>query len=388
MKYDFHTHIDRYNTKSIKWERTEELFGEKNLLPMWVADMDFKPPAEVIEAFRKVVDHGIFGYTFTGQSVAESIQLWMKKRHNWDIDPSWILYSPGVVPSIGIAILALTEPGDKVMLQSPVYHPFFRMIRTNDRIVVNSELKLKDNRYEIDFADFEEKIKDGVKLFLLCNPHNPGGRVWTEDELRKIGEICVKHGCYILSDEIHADLIYKPNKHIPISSLDEKIADMTITVSAPTKTFNLAGMQVSTAIISNEKIRRAFEKIMATVALNSVNIFAINGMEAAYRHGEEWLEQLLEYLEENINIAVNFLKDEVPNVTPMIPDGTYLIWIDCRKLGLSDKEIEEALVKKGKLALESGPKYGPGGEGFVRMNIACSRETLLDGLNRFKKAFS
>lgn len=387
-KYDFHQTISRENTSSVKWGLTKETFEADDVLPMWVADMDFQPPNEVKEALQKRVDHGIYGYTYTSSTTAEAIKLWLKKRHNWQIEHDWVLYDTGVVPSIAVAIKAYTSPGDKVMLQSPVYAPFYEMIKVNNREIVNAPLVLNENRYEIDFTDFENKLKDGVKLFLLCNPHNPGGRIWTEEELRRIGELCYQYNCLILSDEIHSDLIYKPNRHIPIVSLDEKFKDIVITCIAPTKTFNLAGLQASVIIIPSKKLRNSFKKIHRQQGFSSLSTFGILGMEAAYRYGEEWLEELLVYLQENVQTAKKFIEEHLPAISVMDPEGTYLLWLDCRGLQLNDDELKEQLLKKGKLALEPGTKYGSGGEGFVRMNIGCTREILIDGLERLKKAFT
>lgn len=386
--YDFHRNIDRLNTASVKWGLTKDLFGSEDILPMWVADMDFEPPKEVGEALKMRIDHGIFGYTYVPPTVGEAIQAWLKKRHQWDIDPAWLLYSPGVVPSIGIAIQALTNPGDKVLLQSPVYTPFFNMIKNNGRVVVNSPLEMRDNTFHINMGDFEEKLKEGPKLFLLCNPHNPGGKVWKKEELERIAELCLQYDCKIISDEIHSDLIYEPNRHVPIAALNEKYKEHVITFIAPSKTFNLAGLQASAAIIPNKEMRRAFQATQGRLGISSLNTFGIIGMETAYRYGEGWLEELLPYLKENMLTAKQYIEENIPNISVMEPDGTYLLWLDCRKLGLTDEEIKEALLKKGKLGLEPGPKYGTGGEGFVRMNFACTRDTLMEGLERLKKAFS
>ncbi|MBM4760705.1 MalY/PatB family protein [Bacillus sp. B15-48] len=386
--FNFDQLINRKDTASVKWEMTKDIFGTEDVLPMWVADMDFPPPPKVIEAMTNRVSHGIFGYTFANQTVTEAIQHWLSTRHQWDIDKPSILFSPGVVPSISLAIQSLTNEGDKILLQSPVYSPFFSMIELNKRVVVNSQLVLKDNHYEIDFEDFESKLKDGVKLFLLCNPHNPGGRVWTKEELTKIGELCLKYNCYILADEIHSDLVFTPHRHIPIASIKDEFAEITLTCIAPTKTFNLAGIQASAVIISNSSLRKKFRAEQQKQAMTSLNLFGIYGMEAAYRFGEDWLNQLLHYLKGNIDEAIAFIQTHIPKMRVIVPDGTYLLWIDCREFKLSDKEIRERLLQKGKLGLEPGPKYGPGGEGFVRMNLACPRETLADGLNRLKKAFT
>ncbi|MBT2689443.1 pyridoxal phosphate-dependent aminotransferase [Bacillus sp. ISL-47] len=386
-QFNFHQKIARENTASVKWDMTKAVFGTTDVLPMWVADMDFQPPEEVKKALEERLDHGIFGYTYAPDSTAEAIVQWLKQRHSWEIEKDWILYSTGVVPSIATAIQAFTEKDDKVLLQSPVYTPFFEMIKKNERTVVNSQLKLENGRYEIDFEDFESKLKEGVKLFLLCNPHNPGGRIWTEEELLKIGELCVKYDCIILSDEIHSDLIFKGNKHTPIASLGQQLADITVTCIAPTKTWNLAGIQASAAVISNEQLRKTFQEEQGKQGFFTLSAFGIIGMEAAYRHGEKWLDGLMDYLEENKKAAAKFIKEELPGITMIEPDGTYLLWLDCRGLDMTDEELRKQLLEKGKLALEPGPKYGPGGEGFVRMNIACPHEVLADGLARLKRAF-
>lgn len=385
--YDFNQKTNREHTSSVKWGMTKQIFGADDVLPMWVADMDFSPPNEVKEAIQERVDHGIYGYTYSPPSTTESIQQWLKKRHGWEINHSWILYSSGVVPSISIAIEAFTAPGDKVMLQSPVYTPFFEMIEKNNRKLVNTPLKLINNRYEIDFTLFEDHLKDGVKLFLLCNPHNPSGRVWTKEELTRIGELCYQYNCLILSDEIHSDLILK-NKHVPIASLNETFSDITITCIAPTKTFNLAGLQASAVVVPNKQLRKAFKDIQERQGFFSLSTFGIIGMEAAYRSGEQWLEELLVYLRENVHTVKEYIDIHLPGISMMEPEGSYLIWLNCREIHLSDEEIKNRLLNKGKLALEPGIKYGPGGEGFVRMNVACPKEVVLEGLERLKKAFS
>jgi cysteine-S-conjugate beta-lyase len=385
--HDFHKIINRNETASVKWELTKQIFGSSDVLPMWVADMDFEPPIEVRKALHNRVEHGIYGYTFIPPSTGEAISKWLKRRHNWEIQSSWLLYSHGVVPAISTAIHAFTQPGDRVLLQSPVYSPFFSMIEQNDRVVVNTPLELDNHSYKINFEVFEEKLKEGVKLFLLCNPHNPGGRVWTKDELIQIGELCLKYNCLILSDEIHSDLVFKPAKHIPIASISEELATHVITCVAPSKTFNLAGLQSSVFIIANEKLRSQIKRIQSQQGFFTLNTFGIVAMEAAYRYGEYWLEELLNYLSENIKITKNFINKELPKINVIEPEGTYLIWLDCRNLCLTDQEIKDLLIKKGKLALEPGAKFGPGGEGFIRMNLACPKEILLDGLSRLKIAF-
>ncbi|HEY4552505.1 MAG TPA: MalY/PatB family protein [Bacillaceae bacterium] len=383
----FDQKVDRRHTASVKWDGQKALFGYDDLLPMWVADMDFKPPEEVLHAMERRLEHGIFGYTMTGESTASAIMEWLHSRHCWDIKPEWLLYHHGVVPSIGAAIQAFTDPGDKVLLQTPVYTPFFQMIEKNSRTVIHTRLLLENGRYSIDFQDFEEKLKDGAKLFLLCNPHNPGGRVWTKDELMKMAELCKKYGVLIVSDEIHADLVLKPNRHIPLAALDSSYAGMTLTFMAPSKTFNLAGLQASYMIIPNAELRNRMAEVQQKDGFITLNTFGIVAMEAAYRHGSKWLEELLDYIQGNIKLVKEEIETSLPMLRVMDPEGTYLVWIDCRNTGLTDNEIRQRLLTKGKLALNDGEPYGPGGEGFVRMNVACPREMVAEGIKRLKAAF-
>lgn len=384
----FNERIDRFNTASVKWERTKEVFGTANLIPMWVADMDFRPPQAVLNAISDRVNHGIFGYTFVPPSTYTAIQEWVKKRHNWNIDTSSLLYCTGVVPSISIAIQSYTEPGDKILLQSPVYTPFFDMIKRNGRTVVNAPLQLNDKRYEIDYNRFEKELMGGCKLFLLCSPHNPSGRVWTKEELLKIGELCIKYNCLILSDEIHSDIVYPKFKHFPIASLSSALSQQTVTCIAPSKTFNLAGLQASAVIIENATLRNQFNETLKRQGFFSLNTFGIIGMEAAYREGEEWLHKLIDYLQDNKDFTVKYIQEHLPKITCIDPEGTYLLWLDCRKLLMKDKDLHKLLIEKGKIALEPGPKYGPGGEGFIRLNFACPREILIEGLERLRISLS
>ncbi|MFU2017594.1 MalY/PatB family protein [Peribacillus butanolivorans] len=386
----FEEHINRENTGSVKWDKNslKSLYGREDVLPMWVADMDFPSPEGIQKALIERLNHPIFGYTVPSETVFTEIQSWLRDQHSWPITKEWISFSSGVVSAIGTTIQAFTNPGDKILVQSPVYTPFFDMIKNNDREVVNSPLIIEDDRFKIDFTDFEDKLKSGVKLFLICSPHNPGGRVWTKDELLRIGELCVKYNVIIVSDEIHADLFHSTSRHYPIASLSEQLSDITVTLMAPSKTFNIAGIQASFLITSNEKLQKQLQKAQTKLAFHGLNILALTAMEAAYREGLPWLKDMIAYIEENIKVAEEFIAAEIPALHVMHPDASYLLWIDCRDLGLNDKEIKERLIHQGKLALEPGSKYGPGGEGFVRMNIGCSRSVLLDGLNRLKLAFS
>ncbi|BCB05434.1 MalY/PatB family protein [Bacillus sp. KH172YL63] len=380
--------IDRKGSSSVKWDLTKTVFGKDDVLPMWVADMDFLPPQEVLDALQARLDHGIFGYTFVGDGAAESIKEWMNNRHSWTIEKSWLQYSPGVVPALSTIIQALTKPGDKVLVQSPVYTPFFNLVEDNGREIVNAQLDYREGHYSIDLQSFEEALKSGVKLFLLCNPHNPSGRVWTKEELTGMAELCRKYNVVIASDEIHSDLVYGNREHTPLASLHESYRDMNITCIAPSKTFNLAGLQASAIITANPDHREKIADIHKKQGFFTLNAFGIIGMEAAYRHGEPWLNDILQYLEENVQITKTFLTEHLPDLQLVDPEGTYLVWIDCTKLDLSDEDLKDRLLNKGKIALEPGPKYGPGGEGFVRMNIACPQATLIEGLNRIKKALA
>ncbi|MTI68854.1 MAG: pyridoxal phosphate-dependent aminotransferase [Firmicutes bacterium] len=385
MKYNFDKVIDREGSDCIKWDHVDLYFGKKDLLPMWVADMDFEVPKEINEAIKKRTEHGVYGYTKRPDSFYYSLINWTNKRHNWDIKKEWIIYTPGVVPAINIAINAYTKPGDKVIIQSPVYFPFSESVKNNGRQLIDNELKLENGRYVMDFEDLEKKIDSRVKLLILCSPHNPIGRVWNEEELKKLGEICLKNDILIVSDEIHSDIIYKGSKHIPISNISNKLANNTITCLAPSKTFNIAGLSASSIIIPNEKLRIEFNKEIDNLHIGMANIFGMVALEAAYNYGEKWLEELLEYLEGNVKFVMDFI-DDIPNVNVIRPEGTYLMWIDFNGLELNDEKLKDLIINKAKVALNDGEDFGPGGKGFKRMNIACPRSILKEGLERIAKA--
>lgn len=386
--FDFDEQINRLNTDSVKWNGIKMIYGTEDILPMWVADMDFASPYQIKEALMKRVEHGIFGYGVPSSEINTVVKHWVKRRYKWDIKEEWLIPSSGVVTSIAFAIQALTEKGDKVLIQTPVYYPFYSMIENNGRKIVKNPLVLKNDKYEIDFNDFEDKLKSGVKLFILCSPHNPVGRVWTRKELEKIGELCERYGVYIVSDEIHADIIYEPNVHTPMARLNRYWENNSITCIAPSKTFNIPGLQASVMIIPSSEIREKVRTVQGTIGFHGLNIFGNVAMEAAYKYGEEWLEALLPYLQKNRDALIQFIREEIPELNVVAPEGTYLVWIDCRKLGLSDDEIKERLIHRGKLGLEPGVKYGTEGAGFVRMNIGCTYKTLQDGLKRLKRAFT
>ncbi|MDR4889503.1 MalY/PatB family protein [Fredinandcohnia sp. QZ13] len=386
MKYNFNESINRLQTNSVKWDEVENLFGDKEILPMWVADMDFKSPQPVIEALKKRADHGIYGYTTRPDSYYEATVGWMKRRHNWTIEKDWITFTPGVVPALGIIVQSFTNPGDKIIIQQPVYYPFMSVIEKNGREIVNNPLRLENGRYYMDFEDLEKKIDPSVKMIIISNPHNPVGRVWEQDELTKLGEICLKHNILVVSDEIHSDLVYEGNIHTPFASISDNFAGRSITCTAPSKTFNLAGLQTSNMIIPNQELRERFNKALEDRFIGMTNTFGVTALIAAYEEGEEWLDQLLVYLKGNLDFLNEYIKSNIPEVKVIKPDATYLVWLDCRELGLDAKKLEEVIQKQGKVAFDEGYIFGKEGEGFTRINIACPRALLEEGLKRFSEA--
>lgn len=387
MKYDFNKIINRNNTKSLKYDFAKERNMPEDLLPLWVADMDFQTSPEIIEALNKAVSHGIYGYSEGKEEYFDAVYNWYNDNFNWQVKKEWLIKTPGVVFAIVLAINALTNEGDSVLIQNPVYYPFTEVIIDNNRKLVNNSLVRNGKKYEIDFEDFEKKIKENnVKLFILCSPHNPVGRVWKKWELEKIGDICLKHNVKIVSDEIHSDFVYPENKHIVFSSLDEKYQNITITCTAPTKTFNLAGLQISNIFIPNLEIRKKVLKQLDKVGYSQVNLMGLVACEAAYKYGRQWLNELKEYLLDNLNFLRDYLETNIPQIKLIEPEGTYLIWLDCSALGFEDKELEKFIVEKAKLWLDSGYIFGKEGEGFQRINIACPRETLKKALEQLKEA--
>ncbi|TLS35188.1 MalY/PatB family protein [Pseudalkalibacillus caeni] len=385
----FGQEIDRFNTHSVKWDHTEAIFEKEGLLPMWVADMDFKAPEPVINALKKRVEHGIFGYSMPTQETKESIQNWLRKRHDWNIDTDWIVFTPGVVPALSAAINTYTSPEDGVLIQSPVYYPFGDMIKKNNRQLVDSPLVFNGISYEMDFDDLNEKLSDpGLKMMLLCNPHNPVGRVWTKKELERLANLCLTHDVLLISDDIHFDLIYKGVTHTVISTLSKEVEQKAITCIAPSKTFNLAGMQLSTIIIPDEEKREKFNEYLGKIGFFAPNPFGLVAVEAAYNEGEEWLDNLMDYLQGNLDFLKSFIEEKLPDIKVIEPEGTYLVWLDFRKLGFSHKELETFMQDEAKLALDEGYIFGKEGEGFERINIACPRSLLKEGLERLETALN
>ncbi|MBS5788536.1 MAG: pyridoxal phosphate-dependent aminotransferase [Clostridioides difficile] len=386
MKYNFDTIVDRSNNFAAKWSEMDKKYGTNDLLPMWIADMDFKAAPCIVEAIRNRLDQEIYGYTTRPDSYNESIVNWLSKRFGWNIKKEWLIFSPGVMPSISLIIQELTDKNDKIMIQEPVYSPFNSIVKANDReLVISPLIKEENGNYVMNYAEIEANIKD-VKLFILCNPHNPVGRVWTKEELIKLGDICIRNNVKVISDEIHCDIILKGHKHTPFGSISEEFAQNSITCMAPTKTFNIAGLQMSQVILPNEDDYNKLDTAFTRIDIKRNNAFSLVATEAAYNHGEDWLDEFLEYLEGNIDYAVKYIQDNIPTLKVNKPEATYLLWVDFSKLGKSDDEIAKALVEKGKIALNNGPSFGIGGSQFQRINLACPRSMVEEGLSRIKTA--
>ncbi|MDF2655903.1 MAG: aminotransferase [Bacillota bacterium] len=387
MAYNFDEIIERKGTNCIKYDFACERGKPDDLLPLWVADMDFRTPPEVIDALVAASQHGIFGYSEVKKPYFKAVHNWYQEHFGWQTEEGWMVKTPGVVFAISTAIRGLTEPGDSILIQRPVYYPFTEVILSNDRKLVNNPLIYTDGKYQIDFEDFETKIRENnVKLFVLCNPHNPVGRVWTKEELIRMGEICLHYQVTVVSDEIHADFIYPGHQHLVFSTLRPEFADITITCTAPSKTFNLAGLQVSNNFISNGELRRAFRREIGRTGYGQLNTLGLIACQVAYEKGYPWLQELREYLNGNLTFIREFLKAELPEITLVEPEGTYLVWLDFHNLGLSEKELEQLIVNKAKLWLDEGTMFGPEGEGFQRFNIACPKATLETAFHQLKRA--
>lgn len=389
MKYNFNEIIDRKGTDSLKYDFAVERGLPKDVLPLWVADMDFPVEDHIKEALIKASEHAIFGYSDTKDDYFEVLSSWYERRFFWKVKKEWLVKTPGVVFAIAMAIQALTRENEAIIIQEPVYYPFSSTIRANNRKLVINNLVLKKDKYHIDFVDFEKKIiENNVKLFILCSPHNPVARVWTREELQKLANICLKHKVYIFSDEIHSDLVYEKDTHTIFANLGKDVEDSCIVATAPSKTFNIAGLQVSNIWIANKKMRDAFKEDIDRAGYSQLNNMGLIATKVAYKYGEEWLEELKIYLKSNIDFVRKFLKDKLPNIKLIEPEGTYLLWLDCRELGLSEKERQGLIQNKAKLWLDTGTMFGKAGAGFERINIACPRKTLEEAMNRLKEAIN
>ena len=387
MNYNFDEVVCRKHTDALKLEALAPRWGRTDLLPMWVADMDFKTPPFIVEVMKKRMECEVFGYTVKPESWYEAIISWQKRRHKWTITKEMISFVPGVVPALAMAVQAFTEPGEKVMIQQPVYNPFAQVIRNNHRELVNCPLELKDGQYHINFKLFEKKIK-GCKLFLFCHPHNPGGRVWTREELKKVATICAQNNVIIVADEIHADLTLLPYEHIPFASVSEEAKQNSVVFASPSKAFNMAGLATSYAVIANPTLRRRFESYVEGNELAAGNVFAFNTVVAAYNKGEEWLQQMLTYVQGNIDEVVSYIKENIPQLKVIIPQASYLVFIDFSALQLNQKDIVALCTNRAHLALNDGSIYGEEGNGYMRINLACPRSVVRQALAQLKDAIT
>lgn len=411
--YNFDKITNRKGTNCLKYDFAVERGKPADVLPLWVADMDFPVSEEISKSLHAAVEHGIYGYTQPKDAYYNAVMNWMERKHNWKTKREWIVKTPGVVFALGAAVKAFTDPGDAILIQNPVYYPFTNIIRDNNRKVVDNTLvyHLVTERtvvpvttddaseqqinnvgtvspaYQIDFEDFERKIEqEHVKLFILCNPHNPVGRVWTVEELQKLGEICLRHHVIVVSDEIHNDFVYPGYEHTVFANVDPRFAEFTLTCTSPSKTFNLAGLQISNIFIPNENLRKAFKTEIDRTGYDEPNALGVVACEAAYRAGEDWLEQLRAYLLKNLNFLRDFLQEKIPQIHLVEPEGTYLVWLDCSELGITGKELDQFIVDKAGLWLDGGSMFGPSGAAFQRVNIACPQATLELALNKLKEA--
>jgi cysteine-S-conjugate beta-lyase len=387
-KYNFDEIIPRSGTNCLKYDARKWMFNTNDVLPLWVADTDFRTPDFIVDAIKKRAEHEIYGYTFKPDSYFNAVIGWMKRRHNWEIKKEWISFSPGVVAGFTIAIETFSKPGDGVIVQPPVYFPFFDSVKGTKRKLIENPLKIENGRFTFDFDDLKSKIDKNTKLLLLCNPQNPGGMVFTRNELEELSAICIEHGVMVISDEIHSDLIFNLHTHIPFTTLSEEAAKNSVVCMAPSKTFNVAGLASSLVIIPDKTKHARYERTLNVGHLGMGNIFGLVAMEAAYNYGDEWLGQLLDYLWENYFFLEKFMKEHLPKVKVMKPEATYLIWLDFREYGLKDEELMQFTVEKAKVGLNNGGRFGTGGDGWMRLNIGCPRSLLKDGLERLREAFS
>lgn len=383
---DFDTVIDRRKTKCLKYDFAKKRGMPEDVLPMWVADMDFKTSSYVEDALAEWAGNGIFGYSEVQTPYFETVREWMKEHHGWEPQEKWLIKTPGVVFALAMAVRAYTEPGDAVLIQQPVYYPFSEVIQDNGRKVISSDLYLgEDHRYHIDFEDFEKKIKaEKIRLFLLCSPHNPVGRVWTLEELTRLGELCVRHGVTVVSDEIHHDFIFQGEHHV-FAGLKKELEEISVICTSPSKTFNLAGMMLSNIFIPNRTLRRKFRKELDAAGISQLGIMGLVACEAAYSKGGEWYQAMMTYVKDNITYTRQYVKEYLPGVAVMEQEATYLVWLDCRGVGLDAEELDRRIIHQAKLWLDSGKIFGDSGKGFQRINVACPRSVLNEALQKLKK---
>ena len=386
MKYNFDEIVQRKHTDCLKYDNLKEMFGTEEVLPMWIADMDFKTPDFIVDAIRNRLSHELLGYSYICKRWRPAIQGWVSRRYGWQIEADEIGFVGGIVPAISFALQCFTKVGDKVMIQPPVYHPYHHVTHDLERTLVFNPLKLVDGQLQIDFADFEEKVK-GCKVFLLCNPHNPCGRVWTKEELQRMCDICVKYNVLVISDEIHCDMALKGYKHTPFASVSEEAKNCCITFMAASKTFNIAGLKSSYHIIQNPEIRQQYNEFLRKSELDTAHVFATGPVATAYEQGEEWVEQMLEYVEANIDYMEQYLKDNMPKMGMIRPQASFLVFLDARGLGLPHDKLVEFFIREAKVGMNDGAMFGEEGSGFMRMNLGCPRSVLEKALNQIKEAY-
>ncbi|WP_294078838.1 MalY/PatB family protein [Proteiniphilum sp. UBA5384] len=387
MQYNFDEIIDRSGTQAIKLEKLKLLFGHEDLIPLWVADMDFKSPPAIVEALKRRVEHGIFGYTAPSQEYTDSIVHWLERRHRWQVKGEHVNFVPGVVKGFAFAIDEFTEKGGRVIIQPPVYHPFRIVTESLGREVVYNPLILENGQYKMDFGGLRRIVAENdCKMLILCNPHNPGGRTWSPDELSELADICYEHNILVVSDEIHADMALPGHQHTVFASVSEKAKEISLTIMAPSKTFNIAGIVSSFAVIPNKNIRERYLAYLEPRELQQGTLFAFTATRAAYDECEDWLDQMLDYVQGNIDLVDSYLTENIPEIKAILPEASFLVWLDCRALNLPQRELVKLFVEKAHLALNDGTMFGSGGEGFMRMNVGCPRSLLEKGLNNLKKA--
>lgn len=386
--WNFDEKVDREGTDCIKYDRREATFGVGDVIPMWVADMDFKTPEFIVQAMNKRLNHELYGYTYRSAGYFESLIDWTDRRHQWKIQKEWICFSPGVVPALNFCVMAFTNPGDKVLVQPPVYFPFFSAVEAHGRVLLNNRLIESDSQWKMDYDSLKKLTDERTKMIIISNPHNPVGRAWTKDELITLATFCLRNKIIIISDEIHCDLVLPAHKHIPLASLSDEIADITVTLTAPSKTFNLAGLSTSSVIISNPALRKSFNHVVDNLHISGGNIFGNIASEAAYSNGDKWLDELLVYVNKNAEYVIAFCEKYIPEIKPVRPEATYMIWLDCRMLGMTGKELQNFFVTKACVGMNEGSAFGQGGEGFMRMNLGTTLSTVKKAMDQIKKAVS
>lgn len=385
MKYNFDERIERRDTNSIKWDTAERSYGDKDIIPLWIADMDFKVPQEIVDAIKERADHGVFGYTRRSTESYASVIGWMKRRYNWEIEREWIKFAPGVVPGLNIVVQAYTKPGDEIIIQTPVYHPFYSIVKNNGCQIVENPLKCVKGKYEMDFENLKEIITKKTRMIILCSPHNPVGRVWTKEELIQFGNIALENNILVVVDEIHGDLVYKPNVHTVFASISEEFADNSIICTAPNKTFNIAALKTANIIIKNKKLRDQYALQFEKSFIEGPTVLGDVAQTAAYTHCDQWYEEMMKYVTDNLEFTLNFFKTRIPKIKIARPEGTYLLWLDCSGLHMNNEDLNNFFIKKCKVWFNNGATFGKSGENFVRLNIATSRSVLQEAYERIER---